>query len=399
MNDLVKRDFSCTPNTWTEPVLELASTRPSKGRTPIKLILHRISKDQSDHNKNGLVWIEEHVRKNLDSIKGMPICAEFLSDDDGIPHSHGQTGVDGKNPLFEDSVVVGSCEKGYIAEVNIDGENQKVCMADGYLYNQRYPKFVKWVTDRIKAKKRTSGSIEICGLPEFDEQIVYDGGYKKLGRIPKHYEYTGYAVLTVTPADDKALVVEINTELKKYKKEKENKQMEFEKIMLEINSLKESTKAITESLACEDKITELNQELDTLKETNAELEKDVAEKDKTLEEAEKKLTEAVEKRDELQKEVDKLYEAAQIAKMKEAISDFTEEEQAYAAEDIKQFESDPYSTSVDVIVGKIYAMIGKIAKETEKKEDEQVSTEVNSADIYGYINMPKGDSEDNVEIY
>ena len=399
MKDLIKKDFSYTPDAWTKPVLEISSERPKKGRTPIKLILHRISKDQSDYNKNGLVWMEEYVRENLDSIKGMPICAEFLSDDDGIPHSHGQTGSDGANPLFEDSVVVGSCERGYIAEVSIDGEIQKVCMADGYLYNQRYPKFVKWVTDRIKANKKTSGSIEICGLSEFDERIVYDGGYKKLGRIPKHYEYTGYAVLTVTPADDKALVVEINAELNKYRNEKENEQMDFEKIMLEINSLKESIKAIAEDLACRDKISELNQELESFKESNAELEKDIAGKEENLEDIKEKLDEAVAKRDELQKEVNKLYEAAEVAKMKEAISEFTEEERSYAAEEIKQFESDPHSTSVDVIVGKIYAMIGKMAKANKKKEEEQKSTEVNSADIYGYINMPKNDSENDVEIY
>lgn len=67
-----------------------------------------------------------------------------------------------------------------------------------WLHNEaRYPKFVKWIEDKIADGITIRGSVEFVGTKENDGEIIYDGGWKEQGRIPMIYDYSGYCILSV----------------------------------------------------------------------------------------------------------------------------------------------------------------------------------------------------------
>ena len=176
------------------------------GRRKIKIILHEIYPDNTRWNHNGISYLEQYTRDNADSVKGMPLCAEFLDDDKDIPCGHGLTDNDGLIPLFEDSVQVGTCEDWSIEDVEIDGEKHRCLCAEGYINQNRYPHFVGWLEQQIKSGKPVFGSVEFIGTKDNNSEIIYDGGWKEEGRIPMVYDYSGYCIISITPADDAAMV-------------------------------------------------------------------------------------------------------------------------------------------------------------------------------------------------
>lgn len=121
-------------------------------------------------------------------------------------------------PYMEDATVVGHFERGYIDDIEIDGVTKRVLVADGYVDEMRYPKFVAWLKDRLE-HGTVKGSVEIVGRPENENRIIYDGGYKEKGRIPQIYDYSGYAILGIRPADDTAIVMELNNKSQEHKEE------------------------------------------------------------------------------------------------------------------------------------------------------------------------------------
>ena len=117
-------------------VLEISEKVNGNGRVPAKIIFHKIHEDSEETNSNGLHWKEEYVRNNMASAIGMPICAEFSSDDKTTPIGHGMTGgelnPDGSiEPLFKNSEVVGVCENAYIDTVkDKNGNDIKALIGD-----------------------------------------------------------------------------------------------------------------------------------------------------------------------------------------------------------------------------------------------------------------------------
>ena len=131
-------------------ILEISKKTSKGGRVPIKIALHKIHSDPNETNKNGLHWKKEYVLQAIDSAKMMPICAEFCTEEKDIPLGHGLTGSminsDGiEEPEFLNSETVGVIEKAYIKEFDEDENKYEMLVGDGYLYVQRYPKFVDWV--------------------------------------------------------------------------------------------------------------------------------------------------------------------------------------------------------------------------------------------------------------
>lgn len=185
-------------------ILEL--TPDILGRRKIKLALHEIYPDRTQWNRNGITYLEQYTRDNADSVKGMPLCAEFLDDDKDIPYGHGLTGSKGNISLFEDSVQVGTCEDWSIENVEIDGEIRRCLCATGYINENRYPHFVEWLEKQLESGNPVYGSIEFVGTKDNDGEIIYDGGWKEEGRVPKVYDYIGYSLISISPADDAALV-------------------------------------------------------------------------------------------------------------------------------------------------------------------------------------------------
>lgn len=176
------------------------------GRRKIKLVLHEVYPDRQHWNRNGITYLEQYTRDNADSIKGMPLCAEFLDDDKEVPYGHGLTGQLRNMPVFEDSVQVGSFEDWSIEDIEIDGEVHRCLCATGYINESRYPNFVRWLEKQLESGSPVYGSVEFSGTKDNDGEIIYDGGWKEQGRVPMVYDYIGHSLISITPADDAALV-------------------------------------------------------------------------------------------------------------------------------------------------------------------------------------------------
>lgn len=189
-------------------VVELS--KPIMGRRKIKVVLHEIYPDRSHWNENGITYLEQYTRDNADTVKGMPLCAEFLDDDKDVPHGHGLTGNIGNLPVFENSVQVGSFEDWSIEDIEIDGEMHRCLCATGYVNENRYPHFVDWLADQVEMGKTVYGSVEFCGTKDNDGEIIYDGGWKEKGRVPSIYDYIGFSLINIRPADSSAIMIELN---------------------------------------------------------------------------------------------------------------------------------------------------------------------------------------------
>lgn len=192
-------------------IIEISKMNEVTGRSSIKIALHEIYDSSDTYNKNGISWNETYTENNIDSCIGMPICVSFLDEANTIPSGHGEFEIldDGTVSFGNSSVVVGSIEKAYISNVEINGEDKKVLLAEGYLFSQRFTSFVDWLKETMDSEQITT-SIEI-GAKSPNTEIVYDGGYKEKGRIPQDYCYTASAILyVIEAADDSAVVLEVN---------------------------------------------------------------------------------------------------------------------------------------------------------------------------------------------
>lgn len=200
------------------------------GRRRIKIVLHEIYANNSEYNENGITWLEQYTRDNADTIKGMPLCVEFVDNDKDIPYGHGLTGIKGNIPVFEDSVQVGAFEDWSIEDVEIDGVLHRCLCGVGYINESRYPNFCEWIDKQIREGHKIFGSVETTGTPENSGEIIYQDGWKEKGRVPMIYDYSGYCIVTIRPADDKAILLEFQ-EGQKVEAEEKN---EFDNIFLDM---------------------------------------------------------------------------------------------------------------------------------------------------------------------
>lgn len=180
------------------------------GRRELKVALHEIYPDATQWNENGITYLEQYTRDNADSVKGMPLCAEFMDGDKDVPYGHGLTGTKGNLPIFEDSEQVGAFEDWSIEDVEIDGVMKRCLCAKGYINESRYPKFVAWLEREIQKGNTVYGSVEFCGTEDNEGEIIYDGGWKEEGRVPMVYDYLGFAIISIRPADASAILIELN---------------------------------------------------------------------------------------------------------------------------------------------------------------------------------------------
>lgn len=88
-----------------------------------------------------------------------------------------------------------------------------------------------------------------------------------------------------------------------------------------------------------------------------------------------------------------------VGEMNEAIKQFSDEEKAYASEEIKAFNEDPMNVEINSIVNKIYEEIGKNAKAkaaSEAKIVEQNAAQSDVEDIFGVVEDPKNDEDTSI---
>ena len=381
-------------------ILEISKKANRAGRVPIKIALLKIHEDAEETNLNGLHWDETYVTNAIESLKMMPICAEFCSEDKDVPVGHGLTGSETNEkgldePIFENSEAVGVIENGSIETVEINGEEIKALCGSGYLFNQRYPKFVKWVRAN-HALGNVDTSIEIVGLESNANKIVYlEDEPKEEFRTPCEFSFSGTAILSVTPSDSNAIVLEIAQ-----KKEQEEIVMN-EKEMRDL-IVATITETNSENSKLSATITELNSTIAERDNTIVELNATVEQVKKALADLEAERETYWAEREALQKELGELKAKARLGELNSAIENFTDEEKAYAEVEINSFNEDPMAGDVDAIVSKIYAGIGAASKKAEadaKVAEQNSAKDDTDLDIFSEVNSVEDDSSEDVNIF
>lgn len=342
----------------------------------------------------------------------MPICASFCDETKSTPLDHGLTGEEIDNdgvrePLFENSETVGCFESASIEDVNVNGNDIRALVANGFLYNQRYPNFVKWVRQN-KALGNVDSSIEIMGLETNDNKIVYEESEPKDEfRTPKEFVFSGTSILSVSPADDNAIVLEVAQK----QENKEDKTLDEKELKELIQSTISETNSKNEELLA--KITELNSTINEKDSVIAEKEEKIVELNATVEQVQKALDDLKKEhetywaeRDALEKELGTLKAKARIGELNAAIEGFSDEEKKYAESEINSFNEKPLEGNIDAIVDKIYAGIGQASKkaDAEAKVAEQNSAKENKdnevIDIFSEMcSEAQDEDEEDVNIF
>ena len=362
-------------------IFELSNERQITGRRKIRVVLHEIFPTRDLYQENGISWDENYTQQNLESVENMSLCVEFLTEERRLPYGHGLTEIKDNMPLLEDATVVGHCNKAYIDDIEIDGVRKRVLIAEGYIDEMRYPKFVAWLKEKLETGT-VKGSVEIVGRPENENRIIYDGGWKEKGRVPQIYDYSGYAILGIKPADDTAVIMELNN---KANKNKEEPVMDEKQIGQFVEQLKTSvTQTITELnnkneeyegqiAALQAQLSEKDSEIAELNEKLSTAEANAAAKDQTIADQTTELNELKDANAALAKE-------KKLAELNAALNEFSAEEQALAQSEIDAFKADPDAVEINSITSKI--CVEMVRKDKENRANQRKN---DSPDIFGSV--------------
>lgn len=392
---------------------ELSSQSNKNGRRRFKAILYEIFPDScidevgqvgTMFNENGITWIRQYCENALPSIQGMSLKCEFLDDDRTELCGHGETELRSEDglPVFENAVVIGIFDKGYIEEIEtFDGNKKIVCIGEGTIDSLCYNNFCKKLEKDIENGCAPSGSVEILKTGDNDG-IIYKYGYKDFGRIPMIFEHSGYALLGIRPADQTAKILELNSKEDKIIMDEAQVKAIVDDVLkstmnitAEMNKCKDEcaaqVSAATDTIAEKDaQIKELNAQIETLK---AELEACKKEKNE-LNSANETLQSEV---NSLKEDVIESKKKEKIGELNSAIASFTDEEKEYAKAEIDAFNVDPITSEVNSVVNKIWEGIGKKAKE-DAKTYENNSKKVELDDIFAEV-IEKNDDIKDVNIF
>lgn len=350
---------------------ELSEKKKKNGRRPFKAVLHEVYPDSviennvgTQFNENGICWIEQYCKENIESAKGMSITAQFIDNDETELLGHGEYEVEDGIPVFKDATIIGNAERAYLDTVEINGETRRVLVAEGTIDQMRHNEFVKWLEDKIAMGEPPKGSVEIVRSGQ-NERIQYLNGKFEQGRIPTAFEYSGYALLGVRPADQSAVILEFNNN-----KESEEKQMD------EIKTLLAELAAKVDKTAEQEKVIEQNAS------AYAELNASVEQLKATLEAVEAERNALDLKYQELWQEAEGLRvlisvekAKARVGELNAALADYTDEQKEYAKDAIAAFEADPMNVEINSIVDKILAGIGKKAIEDAKVAEQNAAAQ------------------------
>lgn len=385
-------------------IIELSSKQSKNGRRKFKAILHRIFPDDcivdgvgTQYNENGITWIKEYCENALPTINGMSLRVEFLDDERTEICGHGETEIVDGLQLFENATVVGNFKKGYIDELEINGEKQVVCIGEGEIDEACYKSFVEKLDEDLANGNAPYGSVEIYKTSDNDA-IVYKYGYHDYGRIPEKFIYSGFALLGVKPADNSAKLLELNSKNKEEQNNMDEKMLQG--FVSDIKQVISETNSKNEELSKE--IAELNAAIVEKDNAIAELNASSEELKTALEKAQEDYQELWKKEDELYNEIKalkaQLAEAQakeRVGEMNSAIADFSDEEKEYAKAEIDAFTADPINCEINSIVNKIWEGIGKKAKADEKVVAEQnASNNVEVDDIFAEVSEINSADED-----
>jgi predicted nucleic acid-binding Zn-ribbon protein len=380
-------------------IVELSAKKLRNGRRPIKLILLTLHPDScvneegigSQYNLNGITWIRKYVEEHIDTINGMSITVEFVDPENRVEIlGHGQSEVIDGLPTFNSATQIGTCTKGYITDVEINGETKTVLMAEGHLDEMRYKPFVDALEEQLQNNQSPETSVEIFKNPERDAIEYLAKKWSEFGRVPVDFIFSGVAILAVKGADGYSTVVELNNKNPKEDTDMDEKTMnELAKVVAtEVKSVLVEKNEIQKTIDEKDaKISELNASVETIQAAlkAAEADRDKLYQDLDASYAETKL---------LREELAKAKVAERLGELNAALAEFTDEEKKYAESEINSFKENPIEGDISVITTKIDAEIGKKARE-EKRIAEQNATknESHDVDIFGEIREPKPNEE------
>lgn len=389
---------------------EISKRNSKGGRRKIKMALLEIHQNDTDTNKNGLHWKEEYIINNLESAKEMPICCEFLDEDKSTPLGHGMTGIDASEnqPLFEDSECVGCIETAYPTTVEINGIPTRILCGEGYIFQQRYPKFVEWLKDSMQ-KGKVMSSIEIMGNPENDNQIIYENNeYSQDFRTPKEFSFSGTAILSIEPADDSALILQMNSlnfhsnNKNNKNNEREEKKMDEKTLGMIVDSVKNTIVEVNSKNAeYESQISALNSTVDSKDAQIVELNASIENLQKALADMKAEQETWWTERELIEKQLAEMKVAKRLSELNTALADFTDEQKDYAKTEIEAFNADPMSVEINTITDKIYTEMGKksMADAKAQKASEINSKNEDPVDIYGEVCSTTTKENDDISIY
>lgn len=368
-------------------LLEISSKTDKNGYRKFKLALLKIYSDDSiqnetgtEYNDNGITWLEKYCKANISTIEDMSLTVEFLDEERTEILGHGSTGeIKDGVPILKNATSIGHFKRGYITENN----GEKLLIGEGLIDYMRYPDFVDSLKEKINNGENIFGSVEIIPVSG-NSTIEYLYGYKKKGRIPTEFEFSGYAILGggVEPADKSATILEVAN-----KKESEEKDMDEKTIGIIVDTVKSAiSECNSKSEKFENKISELNSTIEEKDSKISELNSTVETVQKALEDLQKEYSTFQDKqqtywaeREALEKELGELKAKARIDELEKATSDFSEKEKECVKKEIEEFKKDPNSIEINSIVDKIYSEIGKSAKK------KNVVSEQNSIDMFADI--------------
>lgn len=380
-------------------VFELSKKTTKNGMRKFKAVLHEVYPDDSvinntgtKFNLNGITWIEQYCQNNIDSIKNMSVTVEFIDDDRIEILGHGETGIEDGVPVYNNATVVGHFTDGYITDMKFNEETLRVCVGEGYLDYMRYKPFIDSIEQRINDGETIFGSVEIMGKPENDNKIVYLDGWKPEGRVILDFQYSGWAILSLKPADDKSTLVEIN-------QNKEVKVDMDEKVLKDIieTTIKE-TNSRNDELSTT--ITELNNTIAEKDDTITELNASIEQLQKALDDLKADMETYWEERRVIEEELAKAKVAQRLNELNEAIEDYSEEEQKYAEAEINAFKEDAINGNIDTIISKICVGIVAKQKEEEKIAEQNSAKEDNVEDIFSEVcDGDNGTTDEEISIF
>lgn len=393
---------------------EISKKISKNGRRHFKVILHEIYPDScvdevnevgTQYNENGISWIREYCERALPSIEGMSLRCEFLDEERTFLNGHGETEIKDGLPIFEDAVMVGTFEKGYIDEIETDdGEKKIVCIGEGTIDGLCYHNFTEKLDKDIEDGNAPFGSVEILRTADNDG-IVYKYGYKDIGRIPMEFVYSGYALLGVRPADPTAKILELNDSHKEDQTMGENEiRAIVTQVIGEMNShAEEITKIKADYEEQIDGYVNMKAETDRFtSELNEQIE-DLKEKVEALEAANQALMAeketATSEINSLKAELETAQKEKKIGELNSAIEGFSDEQKAYAQAEIDAFNESPLTSEINSVVDKIYAGIGRKSKEEEAKMASEIHEDEGVEDIFSEVCSKSEKTDDDVDIF
>ena len=394
---------------------ELSNKKAKDGMRDIRIVLHEIYPEDSfsadgtgsQTNLNGLAWREKWVEMNKNSIEDKSIRVEFLDDERIETWGHGATDIGADAlPHFEDATVIGHFKKAEIEDVSFGDNDIRRCLVGyGVVDAMCYPAYVEKLESDFENGETIHGSVEIIKDSEYDS-IVYENGYHEDSRTPQFYQYSGYAILSVKEADPSAVLLEINNKEESNQMTAEEIKALVEQTVSELNNQNDAIEQI--KAECDAKVAEANEARDAAIAEKNELSVSSEKIQEALNEARADIDKKYDELNTLYAEIETLRKELgdakareRVGEMNEAIKQFSDEEKAYASEEIKAFNEDPMNVEINSIVNKIYEEIGKNAKAAKAADEANAVVETNSAsadvdDIFGSVEDTKDDEDTSI---